>query len=360
MKKILYVAMPFDGGKSGISRYIEKTLDRLSLESQLDLIMMQSDFSLIHMRINGVYDRLFLGQSNFWAKPILNIFFHNVVLPFFCLFKKYDYVFFPAGNRRFPFWFPLKTITMVHDFSHLHIPGKYDFFRHFYVTKVLPMFLKKASLIFTPSMSTKNDLIKLCGINEDKVRVNNLGFTPINVVNLLNSNRKNILYVSRVEYPGKNHVNLMKAYEHLCRHHSLEANLHLVGGDWNGAEEVHRYHADSEFKDRIYFLGHLSEEELEAEYWHASVFIYPSLYEGFGLPLLEAMSRGIPVISSNRGSLPEVGGDAVIYVNPEDVVEISDKLATLLKSDDLKEKYILLGHENLKRFSWESHTKNFP
>ena len=352
--------MPFDSGKSGISRYIEKTLDRLSQEVELDLIMMNADYSLVNRRINGVYNRLLIGRSNSWAKPFSNIFFHCFILPIYCLIKNYDYVFFPAGNRRFPFWFPLKTITMVHDFSHLHIPGKYDFVRHFYVTKVLPLFLKRASLIFTPSMSTKADLINLCGLGDEKVRVNNLGFTSPNVLNIHKRQKKNILYVSRVEHPGKNHLNLMKAFELLCQRGNSDVNLHFVGGDWNGSEEVHLYHQQSSLKNRIIFKGHLPEEDLEKEYEEARLFIYPSFYEGFGLPLLEAMSRGVPVISSDRGSLPEVGGDAALYVNPEDIEDISIKLERLLESDEEKEKYIHLGYENLKRFSWESHTKNFP
>ncbi len=353
--------MPFDGGKSGISRYIEKTIEGLSSEVEIDLIMMRKDYALIHERLTGAYSWLSLGKSDLWQKPLFNILFHLLVLPVYCYFRNVDYVFFPAGNRRFPLFFPKKTITTVHDFSHLHIPGKYDFFRHQYVTKVLPRFLKNADLIFTPSESTKKDLLNLCGIDEKKVRVNLLGFSYPKLKVISHQQReKNFLYVSRIEHPGKNHLGLIKAFEIFCENFNSNSNLCLVGGDWNGSEAVHQYHQSSKFKDRIKFRGHLTEEELEKEYRSASVFIYPSFFEGFGLPLLEAMSRGLPIISSDRGSLPEVGGNSVHYINPEDHQMIADTMYFLIESVTEQQKYIQLGFENLKRFSWEAHTQQFP
>ena len=360
MKKILYIGMPFDQGKSGISRYIEQTLSHLSMENDVSLIMMRRDHDIVHESVSGVYDWLIIGRSSLWAKPILNILFHCFVLPIFCVFKDYDYVFFPAGNRRFPLFFSKKTITMVHDFSHLHIPGKYDFFREFYVTKILPVFLRGANLIFTPSQSTKNDLLNLCGLDEQKVRVNPLGFNYPKVKLMPNESRKkHILYVSRVEHPGKNHLGLIQAFEIFCNK-SNSYELRMVGGDWNGSEEVHSYHSRSEAREKMKFLGHLSEEDLEREYTQASIFIYPSFYEGFGLPLLEAMSRGIPVISSNKGSLPEVGASSVLYIDPEKPSDIAEKLHKLTSSTELQQKYIQLGIENLKRFSWKEHVERFP
>jgi glycosyltransferase involved in cell wall biosynthesis len=363
LKKVIFIGMPYDQGRSGISRYIEQTLEHLSTQVELDLIMMESDYKLIHQRIDGVYNWLSIGQSNLWKKPIFNIIFHCLILPIYCLFRDVDYVFFPAGNRRFPLLFPRKTITMVHDFSHLHVPGKYDLFRHLYVTRVLPFFLDQADLIFTPSQSTKNDLLNLCRINSSKVRVNLLGYSfPKLKVAMSNQVGSNFLYVSRVEHPGKNHIGLIKAFEIFCKttQGCENVNLRLVGGDWSGSEEVHSYHSSSFYKDKIFFLGHLSEEDLEIEYKQATALIYPSFYEGFGLPLLEAMSRGLPVVSSDRGSLPEVGLDAVIYIDPENHQDIAKKMKELIESPNEQNKYIQLGYENLKRFSWVSHIQNFP
>lgn len=362
MKKILYIAMPYEEGKSGISRYIEQTLDRLSGQVEVDLIMMKNDYEILQRRVDNTYNWLELGRSQVWKGPILSIFFHCFILPVYCLFKDFDYVFFPAGNRRFPLVFPLKTITMAHDFAPLHIPGKYDPFRHFYVTKVLPIFLNKANLIFTPSESTKKDLLYLCGINENKIRVNYLGFNFPKLKLEANNKKikKKFLYVSRVEHPGKNHLSLIKSFEKLCLDEGEKFELHFVGGDWNGAEIVHEYHQQSRFRDKIFFHGHVTDEQLEKEYNTSSVFIYPSFYEGFGLPLLEAMSRGLPVISSDRGSLSEVGGSSVKYINPEDHDDIKSKMKSMINSVDEQQKYIQLGFENLKRFSWEKHVNQFP
>ena len=361
MKKVLFIGMPYEDGKSGISKYIEQTLDRLTRIVEVDLIMMENDFAIIQPRINGHYNWLKIGRNKIWKTPLLNIFFHCIVLPVFCTFRNIDYVFFPAGNRRFPLFFPKKTITMAHDFAPLHVPGKYDFARHFYVTKVLPLFLNRADIIFTPSQSTKNDLLQLCGIDNSKIRVNYLGFNYPKVKLEQNQIKTNkILYVSRVEHPGKNHLNLIKSFENLCDRLIESTELHLIGGDWNGAEFVHQYHETSRHRAKIFFHGHVTEEQLEKEYESSKIFIYPSYYEGFGLPLLEAMSRGLPVISSDRGSLPEVGGNCVLYVNPEDQNDITNKLEVLINSPETQQKCVQLGFENLKRFSWDKHVSQFP
>ena len=363
MKKILFIGMPFDDGKSGISRYIEKTLDLMAKIYSIELVMMKSDYQIIHSRLNNLYDWKILGRQNFWKKPVLNILFHWFILPIYCCFNKYDFVFFPAGNRRFPFWFPLKTITMVHDFSHLHIPGKYDFWRHFYVVKILPLFLRRADLIFTPSESTKIDLEKLCQIGSEKIRVNYLGFNYPKLKITLKEKPSaclRILYVSRIEHPGKNHLGLIKAFELLKKNYELDVKLILVGNDWNGAEEVHQYHAQSNCNSDIIFKGHLTEDELEEEYSQATIFVFPSFYEGFGLPILEAMVRCVPVILSDRGPMKEVGGHAAIFVDPTNEQDLSKNMYLLLTSPEKRNLQIQKGIENIKRFSWEKHIENFP
>jgi glycosyltransferase involved in cell wall biosynthesis len=110
-------------------------------------------------------------------------------------------------------------------------------------------------------------------------------------------------------------------------------------------------------EERVKFLEKVSDEDLPSLYKHAEFFILPSLYEGFGLPVLEAMSYGCPVITSNISSLPEAGGDAALYVDPKDVKDITEKMNRLLEDDKLRRELSEKGKEQIKKFSWEKSAK---
>jgi glycosyltransferase involved in cell wall biosynthesis len=284
------------------------------------------------------------------------------ILPFTIKKNQYDWLFLPAGNRRLMLFYPIKTLITMLDLSQFNVEKKYDTFRMFYIKHVIPFFLKRADLIFAISQNTANDLVKHYNMKPEDIIVNHIG---TNTEHFLQKERLNpnplgmpyILYVARIEHPGKNHLNLIKAYEKLPDSLKASYRLCLVGSDWNGAEAVHEYADTSADRERIIFSGFVDNEDLIDYYQHASLFAFPSFYEGFGLPVAEAMACGTPVITSNVSSLPEVGGDAVVYVDPNNIEDIKEKIIMILNDEDLQKQMIENGLKRAKEFTWEKSAK---
>ena len=364
MHRILVSAMGYDGGKSGISEYIRSTVLKLAENNKIDLIILKKELpNFPHQESDNIN---LIVYSNLLAKPAINMLWHLFILPFTLNFKKYDFIFLPAGNRRLFCRYPIKTYITMHDLSQYHIENKYDGFRMFYVKKIIPRFLSKAHCIFSISESTKKDLIKYYKLDENKIVINYNGFNSStysaeNCIKredskvLSSINSKYILYVARIEHPGKNHLNLIKAYEMLPDAVKKEYCLVFAGSFWNEGEKVREYANKSKDKNKINFLGFVDDAEMPGLYKNASLYAFPSFYEGFGIPILEAMSSEIPVICSNTSSLPEVGGDAVYTFDPEKPEDIKQKMELLLNDEKIRSDMIAKGNIRVKEFSWEKH-----
>ena len=361
MYKIFVSLMAYDKGQSGISDYINNVVFQLSKKHKLDLLILESDIKNFPIVSDNIK---FIKVSDNFAKPIYNMLWHLFILPFKYNLKKYDFLFLPAGNRRIFAFYPTFTISTFHDLSQFHIANKYDGFRMFYIRKVIPFFLKKVDRIVAVSQATKNDMIKFYKTESEKITVAYNGYNEEKFDSLppnksrqqiLDSEKKYILYVARVEHPGKNHLNLIKAYELLSDEIKAEYNLICAGGLKERSEEVLEYHKKSEDEKNINFTGFFPAEDLVDLYKNASLFVMPSFYEGFGIPLVEAMACNIPVTCSDRGPLPEVGGDAALLFNPDKPVDIAKKITVILTNPILKEDMIDKAKERLKLFRWSLH-----
>ena len=364
--RMLYVAMPYEEGKSGISRYINETVKKFAAHDiQMDIMINKSDINAFEQsHLNNIKKIVinfgFLPKK---LKVIFEIIFHLLFLPFWCKYKGYDLLFLPAGNRRLCLFYPVFTITTVHYFCQFHIPNKYDIFRTFYAKRFLPIFLKKVNFISSISQSTTNDLIDFLNIDPSIIFANPNGHNlpeSNETSTSLNFKEKYILYVSRIEHPGKNHLNLLKAYELLPKTTRSEFKLLLVGSDWSGANKVHDYHKqmDDEVRSQVVFQGFVNDQDLTHFYKNASLFVYPSFYEGFGLPVLEAMGHGVPVICSGTSSLPELGGTAARYFGPNNPEEMKGGIETILNDSSLREQMINEGFRNIERYCWKQHVNN--
>lgn len=361
MYRILSSAMGYDAGQSGISEYMDNTIRILASEHKVDLIISESDSSIFPA--DGLPNLKLLKYPDQLSKPAVNMLWHLFVLPFTIDFKKYDFIFLPAANRRLFCRYPIPSIATVHDLSQFHVKGKYDVFRTFYIKKTVPLFLKKIQCIMAVSNSTGNDITKYFGIDKNKITVNHNGYSPGILdgspadfkAEWLNPDKKYILYVARIEHPGKNHMNLIKAYEKLPKKIKNEYELVLAGRPWNRSAKVTEYAEASEDREKIHFTGFLPDQELRGLYMKASIFVFPSFFEGFGLPLLEAMAAGLPTACSNTSSLPEVGGDAVLTFDPAQPDDISSKIMDIVNNEPLREKLIKKGKKRLEHFSWKKH-----
>lgn len=238
-------------------------------------------------------------------------------------------------------------------------------------TIIQKLFLKKslinANKIIAISEATKKDIIEFYRIKEEKIDViyNGTNFAEGKILSEAEEkeiqdkfkikNTPFLFFLSTIE-PRKNIPTLIKAFNYIKSKERTDLKLILAGGLGWKYEEVIKLFEASEFKNDIIMPGYISKEEKKYLYDNASIFVYPSLYEGFGLPILEAMSNKCLVLTANNSSLPEVGGDASYYYeNVLDYQELGDKILEIInESKEEKEKRREKGINQVKKFTWEA------
>ena len=268
-----------------------------------------------------------------------------------------------------------KSLLTVHDLSFLKYPEFFSARKNFWHRMVkAKKLLKRFSLVIAVSENTKRDIMELGGINPDKVRVIysgvgeeykklpliNYQFSVKRVRDKYNLPERFILYLGTIE-PRKNVDGIIRAYNQL-RVMSCELRdykLIIAGARGWKSENIYREWDKSAFKNDIKFLGYVEPDDKIYLYNLASVFIYPSFYEGFGFPPLEAMACGVPVVASFASSLPEVVGDAALMVDPYNINDLAGALEKVLVDENLKNKLIARGLEQAKKFSWRETARAY-
>jgi len=355
-----------DGGKSGISQYIINILREFAaLEDRPDFeVIVYEDEKELFVPDPDSMSTICFGDS--LRSPVTNIKWHQISLPKLCRKQKYDVLFLPAGNRRLPVSLPCPSVGTVHDFSSIHVKGKYDPARMFYIKRVLPFLIRRLTHVLTVSESSKKDIMEYAGVPEEQVTVTpnaadyQLYFprdkkgTVTQICPKYGIRPPYVLYISRIEHPGKNHAGLIRAFSALKATEHIPHSLVLAGSDWDRAEEVHRVADESPYSDDIVFTGFAPTEDIPLLYCGADIFVFPSLYEGFGMPILEAMASGIPVACSNISSMPEVAGDTGIFFDPYDEQSITDAMRRLLTDPDLLNVCRERGLEKAKKYTWSA------
>jgi glycosyltransferase involved in cell wall biosynthesis len=244
-------------------------------------------------------------------------------------------------------------IAAVHDVTHERFPKTFSWkFRLFYKL-LIPNIIKTSKHTLTVSEFSKSEINKLYGTDMKNISVIYNAVNEIFKPKRTSENEKYILAVSSLSYQ-KNFHSLVKAFNTL---NLSDTKLFLVGGINTNLASIELLREIEENK-HIVFKGRVDDNELIKLYSNAICFVYPSLYEGFGIPPLEAQACGCPVICSSAASLPEVGGSSVIYCNPYSAEDIAGKIKMILDSESLQNDLKLRGFENLKRFSWKRSAKN--
>ena len=353
-----------DGGNSGISQYIIQLIREFAREPDgcnFEVIGYGEERAVFVPESGGIAH---LPFGSHLRSPIRNVFWHQTSLPRYCRERAFDVLFLPAGNRRLPVYSPCPTVGTVHDFSSIHVPGKYDRARLFYITRVLPFLVRRLTHVLTVSESSKRDIVEYARVPEEKVTVTPLAANPSvyfprdqqEAVAMLSPRHAVrtpfILYTSRIEHPGKNHARLIRAFAELKRRDRIPHQLVLAGADRERAEEVHRTAEESGFAEDILFTGFVATEDVPLLYQAADIFVFPSLYEGFGLPILEAMACGTPVACSRISSMPEVAGDAAILFDPNEESSIASAIGSIICGTDLRKDLSARGLERSRQFSW--------
>ena len=310
--------------------------------------------------MNGVqYGR----QRTFLQNNMLRIFWEQIVLPIYSRKDRLDL--FHYTNQTFPLMQVVRPVIItVHDISYIRFPWLYKNTSQIYRQYINEMVVRKADMIIVPSYSTKRDLTYLFGIRSEKIKVIYHGVESrfVEISNVEEYRRRNnlpakmILTVGTLE-PRKNIVTLIKAFKKL-RERGLKDYKLVVAGDKRGnVKELLDEIKSNNLKHAILFPGTVKDKDLPLLYNCAKIFVYPSLCDGFGMPPLEAMACGIPVITSNTSAFPEVVGDAGIMVDPTDVRALCDSMYDLLQDRESWYRMRNMGLERSKLFSWEKVAK---
>ena len=353
-----------DGGKSGISQYIIQLIREFARQPDgctFEVIGYGNERDIFVPASENV---AYLPFGEHLRSPIRNLLWHQSSLQRCCRSRGFDVLFLTAANRRVPAFSTCPTVGTVHDFSSIHVAGKYDRARMFYITRVLPMLVRRLTHVLTVSESSKRDIVEYAGVPEDRVTVTPLAADPQvyhprnkqEAVALLSARYRLrppfILYTSRIEHPGKNHVRLIRAFAALRRTGEIPHQLVLAGSDWGRADQVHRAAEESGAGGDILFTGFVPSADLPLLCQAADLLVFPSLYEGFGIPVLEAMGCGTPVACSGLSSMPEVAGNAAILFDPYLEDSIAAAIRSIITSSDLRNRLSALGLERSKQFSW--------
>jgi glycosyltransferase involved in cell wall biosynthesis len=280
----------------------------------------------------------------------------QIFLPLRLLFDyltgiRYTVFFSPAHYApRFLF---CRSVVTIHDVSFLYFPNEFLKKDLYQLVNWTRYSVQKASSIIAVSQTTKKDVITQYNVTEKKVTVIHNGYSaPVPNTEVQKDQPPYILYVGTLQ-PRKNITALVSAFE---RFHALhpEFRLKIAGKKgWMYESTMHAVQTSPVSKS-IDLLGYVSDTEKQELYSNAFCFVLPSFYEGFGIPLLEAMSNGCPVIAADAASLPEVGGDACLYFNPHKSDELFDRLQQLTKDRTMAESLVQKGRMRASQFSWET------
>lgn len=356
-------------GRSGVGQYVLALVRALiNQESRNDffLFVLEDDlpmfaFAESAMRIVPVPER--------FRPPIKDILWHQTMLPAIARHLRLDVLHIPS-YRRLLWRRPCAMVATIHDLAPFRLPNKYDRLRMFYGRVVVRQLAKRQDEIIAVSRNTAQDVSQFFGLRNQRLNVIPNGLDherfqpgPRALAKETIAWRHGIrqpffLYVARLEHPAKNHTRLIEAFNEFKALTNSPWQLVLGGPDWHGSEAIHAAIRRSPFINDIHCAGFIPMEELPVWYRAADVFVYPSLYEGFGLPPLEAMACGCPVISSTRGALGEVVSDAAVTVNPDDVGQIKHQLARLAGDPGLRERLRAAGLSRARRFDWRNTAKD--
>ena len=330
------------GNKTGIGFYVENLINELKAYNDIEL-------------------SCYKHPAEHDLNTLERLYWENVTLPKKAERSGVEIMHIPgfAGTRRQGKY---KKITTVHDLIGMIYPENLGLASRFYWQKWLPFCVKNSDAIIAVSEHTKKDIVRLLGVPEEKVHVVLSAvdpvFRPIKDVEDLDRVRKKynlhqnfILNLGTIE-PRKNICGLIQAFSDHVSNSRKDTSLVIVGKKSWGFEEAAKKIKELGIDNRVQFTDYIEDEDLPALYNLSKFFVFPSFYEGFGFPVLEAMSCGKPVITSNVSSLPEIASGAAILIDPSDNISLSEAISEL---DNNEKTRVELSEKSIKRasdFSW--------
>lgn len=311
-------------------------------------------------------DNVSVIKCNLWGtNKLFRVFWEQLIFPI--LLKKLNIDIVHSFSQTGLLLAPCKSIMTIHDLQHYCYPGNFSICLRLYLKLMMWLTSRRSDKVITISNNSRNDILKFLKIPSEKVNVvyesSCFGSSPVSVSESdeipirkkYGIDDKYILSVASM-LPHKNLDGLIRAFNLISPDDARY--LVLVGmklKSFNTIREVIKSITLPE--TRIKLLGYVPDEDLPALYSMAELFVFPSFFEGFGLPPLEAMTFGCPVVASNSSSIPEILGDAALFVNPFDYKDIAEKMDGLLKDEACQRTLVQKGYKRIKSFSWEKTAK---
>lgn len=329
---------------TGVERYTYHLVHSLASSNRIKLTLFShSDIPVDRLPQKADYQKSgtkkFFGQTHFFSgiqnpKPLLHndvIHCPTVIAPLFIL----------PNNK-------IKKVMTVHDLVPALFPELSNLKKYIYYKYALKIIFTYIDHFIVPSKAVQSDLVNLYNINPERVSVIHEGVSG-KFHRRSMKKQDYILAVGTVE-PRKNFKRIIDAYIHLKSKHRISEKLYIVGKRGWSCNKI--YDIPENFKQSIIFKGYVPESDLIDLYQNAKLFIYPSLYEGFGLPVAEAMACGCPVVTSNISSLPEVAGSAAILIDPHNVNDIKSAMLRIIEDEQFASSLVEKGLNQSKQFNW--------
>ncbi|QUT14841.1 glycosyltransferase family 4 protein [Rahnella inusitata] len=326
-------------------------VQRFAEEISLQIEYMRDDVILLVPDVKAIKKQSLLKRFNIEEVPGLNgHLWEQITLPLYLLRRKSPLL-INLGNTA-PVFYSHQVVTH-HDITYLKYPKSFPFSFRLLYRIISPLMIRNSKQVVTVSQFSRSEISSQYRCQEEKIKiiynaVSDL-FEPTKEVTSEPDKERYLLAVSSTNY-HKNFHGLIDAFSDA----NLDIDLKIIGdsADVFSTLDLKRNHP------RIHFVGRVNDDELVKLYQHATAFVFPSFYEGFGIPPLEAQACGCPVISSNTASMPEVLGESVLYFNPESKREIINALSLIVSDVELRAQLVEKGFKNKERFSWgESASK---
>ncbi len=351
-------------GRSGVGQYVLALVRALLPEAkrhEFTLYVLEEDLPLFDfarqaMRLEPVDER--------HRPAVKNIFWHQTVLPGLLRRAGTEVLHVPS-YRRMLWPRSCALVATIHDLAPFHLAEKYDRARMFYGRVVARRLARRQHEIVAVSRLTADGIVRHFQIPEERVTVvaNGLDHDRFHPVRADAAGSKSaaiaravpgpfFLYVARFEHPAKNHVRLIEAFNRFKAATGSPWRLVLGGGDWHGAGTIHAAVLASPFAADIHRLGFVPDADLPAWYRAAGALVFPSLFEGFGMPPLEAMACGCPVLSSRRGALADTVGEAAGFLEPEEIGQMQAQLTRAASDPAWRAELSAAGLARVRAFDW--------
>ena len=353
--------IPLAAPRTGVGHYT------FELARSLALLAPAADFTLISPKPPGTSSASEsktdtpANLHNIYLSPsLLNLRWWSLSLPIYLRRRPLDL--FHGTNYDIPLWNKGPSVVTIHDLSLLLHADTHEQRLVFRGRRRLPLMARSATMIITPSQSVKREACEYLEVESSKIAVTPLAprsvFEPIEREETIETRRRLgirddfVLFVGTIE-PRKNLLTLARAFDEILRTTPLRPQLVIAGMEGWLTNDFFSFIKGTGLSDHVCFTGYLHDQDLRALYSSCSVFVYPSLYEGFGLPPLEAMACGAPVISSRIPAIVETVGQAACLIEPANCSELAGAIVRLLEDERARKELSVSGLERVKDFSWE-------